>query len=109
MANELITPFLIEQVRAQIAERNSKTFAQFRAPRQSRASVERKLCTDWRCEVIKGYARVSADGQTLEAQHHARQEAGAAQVFAEKMVAPEGIVPHSNDAWALCSPEILSW
>ena len=32
MANELITPFLIEQVRAQIAERNSKTFAQFRAP-----------------------------------------------------------------------------
>ena len=35
--------------------------------------------------MIKGYARVSADGQTLEAQHHARQEAGAAQVFAEKM------------------------
>jgi predicted site-specific integrase-resolvase len=34
--------------------------------------------------MIKGYARVSTDGQTLEAQQQALQEAGATRVFAEK-------------------------
>jgi DNA invertase Pin-like site-specific DNA recombinase len=35
--------------------------------------------------VIKGCARVSTDGQTLEAQHEALRVAGAEQVFAEKI------------------------
>jgi DNA invertase Pin-like site-specific DNA recombinase len=33
---------------------------------------------------VKGYARVSTDGQTLDAQHAALRQAGAEQVFAEK-------------------------
>ena len=34
--------------------------------------------------MIKGYARVSTEGQTLDAQQAALREAGATQVFAEK-------------------------
>jgi len=34
--------------------------------------------------MIVGYARVSTDGQTLDAQQHALKEAGAERVFAEK-------------------------
>ncbi len=35
--------------------------------------------------MIVGYARVSTDGQTLDAQQSALRAAGAAQVFAEKI------------------------
>jgi DNA invertase Pin-like site-specific DNA recombinase len=35
--------------------------------------------------MIVGYARVSTDGQSLEAQHAALMQAGATQVFAEKV------------------------
>ena len=35
--------------------------------------------------MIVGYARVSTDGQTLDAQHSALTQAGATKVFAEKI------------------------
>ena len=56
----------------------------FRTPHQSRASVERNSRTEWSCEVIKGYARVSTDGQDLATQHELLQAAGAELVFSEK-------------------------
>jgi DNA invertase Pin-like site-specific DNA recombinase len=39
----------------------------------------------WRWEMIIGYARVSTDGQTLDAQQSALAAAGAEKVFAEKV------------------------
>jgi DNA invertase Pin-like site-specific DNA recombinase len=39
----------------------------------------------WECEMIVGYARVSTDGQTLDAQQAALAAAGAQKVFAEKI------------------------
>jgi DNA invertase Pin-like site-specific DNA recombinase len=33
---------------------------------------------------VKGYARVSTDGQTLEVQHEVQRQAGATQVFSER-------------------------
>jgi DNA invertase Pin-like site-specific DNA recombinase len=36
-------------------------------------------------EMIVGYARVSTDGQTLDAQHAALKSAGATQVYSEKI------------------------
>src|SRR5262249_29041575 len=39
----------------------------------------------WRRKVIVGYARVSTDGQTLDAQHASLRAAGADKVFAEKV------------------------
>jgi hypothetical protein len=42
-------------------------------------------CSKWRAEVIIGYARVSTDGQTLDAQQSALAAAAATQVYAEKV------------------------
>jgi DNA invertase Pin-like site-specific DNA recombinase len=43
-------------------------------------------CTKWKGAMgVVGYARVSTDGQTLDAQHAALKAAGAEKVFAEKV------------------------
>jgi DNA invertase Pin-like site-specific DNA recombinase len=44
-----------------------------------------KSSAKWRAKVIVGYARVSTDGQTLDAQQSALAAAGAERVFAEKV------------------------
>jgi DNA invertase Pin-like site-specific DNA recombinase len=52
--------------------------------------------------MIVGYARVSTDGQTLDAQHAALAQAGAHQVFAEKIsgaVTAEGTGTRNRGAW----------
>ena len=40
---------------------------------------------EWRPRMIIGYARVSTDGQTLDAQQTTLKAAGAEKVFAEKV------------------------
>jgi DNA invertase Pin-like site-specific DNA recombinase len=42
-------------------------------------------CANMRCEMIVGYARVSTDGQTLDAQQAALKAAGVERVYAEKI------------------------
>jgi DNA invertase Pin-like site-specific DNA recombinase len=49
------------------------------------ARINGFYCADVRCEMIVGYARVSTDGQTLDAQHAALAAAGCGRVFAEKI------------------------
>jgi len=41
--------------------------------------------------MIVGYARVSTDGQTLDAQHAALAAAGAEKVFAEKVLGAQTV------------------
>jgi DNA invertase Pin-like site-specific DNA recombinase len=48
------------------------------------ASCKGFLCSNLRCKMIIGYARVSTDGQELDAQLSALRSAGAEKVFAEK-------------------------
>jgi len=49
------------------------------------AFVVRMSWSKWEIEMIVGYARVSTDGQTLDAQHATLTAAGAQRVFAEKV------------------------
>jgi DNA invertase Pin-like site-specific DNA recombinase len=50
-----------------------------------RLSLCRSLARKWRPNVIVGYARVSTDGQTLDAQLSSLRAAGAQKVYSEKV------------------------
>src|SRR5499427_4690900 len=49
------------------------------------ANINDFCCSDIRCEMIVGYARVSTDGQTLDTQQAALREAGCERVYSEKI------------------------
>jgi DNA invertase Pin-like site-specific DNA recombinase len=64
---------------------NSEVAHKARRPETVRVSVVQISRAEWRAEMIVGYARVSTEGQTLEAQQAALAGAGAERVFAEKI------------------------
>jgi hypothetical protein len=51
---------------------------------RSAANINDFCCSDIRCEMIVGYARVPTDGQTLDHQQATPVDAGCAKVFPEK-------------------------
>jgi DNA invertase Pin-like site-specific DNA recombinase len=53
--------------------------------------------TEWSGEMIIGYARVSTDGQTLDAQQTALTEAGAERIYAEKQSGARPVALHWPD------------
>jgi DNA invertase Pin-like site-specific DNA recombinase len=67
-------------------------------PCDARASAERNSCTEWSCEVIKGYARVSTDGQDLATQYELLKAAGAELVYSEK----QSVIKTDRAALARC-------
>ena len=79
----MIGPWLVEQARRQIAERNSQVMSKGERPAVQGLPLT-KLMTERSCEVIKGYARVSTDGQDLATQHELLKAAGAELVYSEK-------------------------
>jgi hypothetical protein len=70
--------------RASAAAHNFENYEQRGKACDARASVERNSCTEWSGEMIKGYARVSTDGQDLATQHELLKAAGAELVYSEK-------------------------
>ena len=73
-----------ERKRQRQLERNSKHLSNSERCGSRGAFVERMSHTEWSNAMIVGYARVSTDGQTLDAQQTALREAGATRLFAEK-------------------------
>ena len=109
-SNAMIGPWLVAQAKRQIAERNSQVMSkgeklEVQGLPLNETHAQNGAATEWSCEVIRGYARVSTDGQDLATQHELLKAAGAEAVYSEK----QSGIKTDRAALARCMRSLEPW